>query len=245
MLRSIFGRPLTVGKAAVALGLVGAVGVGGLAVASIPGPGGRIKACARKTAPRKGVLRVIDSAARCRKTERTLTWNQAAPNGSPGAPGAQGGQGAQGAQGIQGVQGQTGAEGPSEVEYLGHTKLTGKDQLFTPSGKANAVDSGPGKEVTIAALAPSAFVAQNLHVKLSVAPGAGDKRTFEFVVDGVPQSGGPTCVIADTATSCSSASGQQVSVPAGATLALTSLKAGSATDPAGSEAMYGWSASPS
>ena len=52
-----------------------------------------IKSCAdRKT----GVMRYIDNG-RCKRTERTLTWNQVGPQGSPGVPGAKGETGSAGA----------------------------------------------------------------------------------------------------------------------------------------------------
>jgi hypothetical protein len=77
------------------------VGLGGVAVASIPGRGGVIKACSSKST---GSLRAIDSKKSCKRSERRLSWNQR---------GARGLQGIQGSQGVQGPQGITGDTGPS------------------------------------------------------------------------------------------------------------------------------------
>ena len=50
----------------------------GTAVASIPGPGGTIKGCYKKS---NGSLRVIDSAKSCQSSEKALTWNTKGPAG--------------------------------------------------------------------------------------------------------------------------------------------------------------------
>jgi hypothetical protein len=61
------------------------IAIGGVAVASIPGPGGVIKGCYNNTT---GTLRVIDSAAACdTRVETALSWNQTGPKGAQGAPG--------------------------------------------------------------------------------------------------------------------------------------------------------------
>jgi hypothetical protein len=71
-------------------------------MAAIPGHGGIIHACYRKHG---GGLRVIDRskrgfAGKCRKSEKSLSWNQKGPSGPPGP---------QGVQGIPGPQGPAGA----------------------------------------------------------------------------------------------------------------------------------------
>jgi hypothetical protein len=63
---------------------------GGFAVAAIPSGNGTIKGCFKKSGKAKGTLRVIDERARCKRTERQLTWNQRGVPGAPGAPGAPG-----------------------------------------------------------------------------------------------------------------------------------------------------------
>jgi hypothetical protein len=66
----------------------------------------RIHACANK---KTGALRI---AAKCKKTERVVTWSVVGPQGLQGAQGAQGSPGAQGSQGVQGPPGPaTGAAG--------------------------------------------------------------------------------------------------------------------------------------
>ncbi len=81
----------------VSLALV--LGAGGFAMASIPGQGGIIHACYQKHG---GGLRVIDrskggSAGKCRKSEKSLSWNQKGSPGMPGPPGIPGPRGPAGA----------------------------------------------------------------------------------------------------------------------------------------------------
>ena len=245
-MKRFFGRPLTLGHAAGILALVGAIGAGGLAVASIPGPDGKIKGCIRKKAPNKGALRVVDSRRNCAKTETTLSWNQAGRQGLRGPEGASGRQGAQGIQGVPGQTGQTGLQGPAEDRFFGHATLPASTtgQIFAASGATPTPSTGAGNEVNVAAVAPSDFVAKNLRVKLTVAPGAGNRRSFELVVNGATTGGGLSCLITDAATTCTSVTTQQA-VTAGSTVALISRQTGSAGTPPATEAMFGWIASPS
>jgi hypothetical protein len=81
---------------------------GGLATAAVPDRSGTITACLK---PGTGALRMLDTArrgaaGRCRRGERTLTWNQ---QGRPGADGRPGRDGVSGANGINGVNGVNGA----------------------------------------------------------------------------------------------------------------------------------------
>jgi hypothetical protein len=59
----------------------------GIAAAVIPASGGVVKAC---FVTKTGKLRVLDSAAACKKNETAISWNQAGAAGTPGAPGAPG-----------------------------------------------------------------------------------------------------------------------------------------------------------
>jgi len=91
---------IVVGTSALALGILGG--------------GGTIDACYE---PTTGVVRLIDPEAgeACLTVERSISWNQAGPQGPQGPQGAQGPQGPQGApgpQGPQGLQGPAGPEGP-------------------------------------------------------------------------------------------------------------------------------------
>jgi hypothetical protein len=80
--------------------------------ASIPAPGGVVKACYKKN----GNLRVVDSAAACKAGKETaIQWNQNGGTGAQGPvgpAGATGATGATGAQGPVGPAGATGAQGP-------------------------------------------------------------------------------------------------------------------------------------
>ena len=74
------------------------LGASGFAVASIPGHGGIINGCYQKHG---GGLRVIDRskrgfAGKCRKSEKSLSWNQKGPPGTRGPRGVQGPPGPQG-----------------------------------------------------------------------------------------------------------------------------------------------------
>jgi hypothetical protein len=88
--------------------------------ASIPAPGGVVKACYKKN----GNLRVIDSSASCKAGKETaIQWNQSGGSGTTGATGAQGPAGPIGATGAQGPAGATGAQGPAGT--TGATGATG------------------------------------------------------------------------------------------------------------------------
>jgi hypothetical protein len=91
--------------ALVALVIVGALTVGGIAYATIPDGGGVIHGCYLKGL---GTLRVIDTgkSQTCSSFETPLAWNQTGPQGSQGPTGATGATGSTGA---------TGATGPSDV----------------------------------------------------------------------------------------------------------------------------------
>jgi len=91
--------------ALLALVIVGALVVGGIAYANIPDAGGVVHACYKKSSPNQGTLRVIDTekAQTCSNSETQLDWSQTGPQGPQGI------QGQQGPQGIQGIQGPSGA----------------------------------------------------------------------------------------------------------------------------------------
>ena len=58
------------------------IALGGVAVAAIPDSGGTIHGCYQQTG---GNLRVVESAADCRNSERAISWNQQGPPGPPGS----------------------------------------------------------------------------------------------------------------------------------------------------------------
>lgn len=70
----------------------GALGVAGIALASIPAADGVIHGCYHTT---NGNLRVVDDAttASCRTGETAIQWNQTGPEGPQGVPGPAGPQG--------------------------------------------------------------------------------------------------------------------------------------------------------
>src|SRR6187401_3061816 len=68
-----------------ALGLAALiVALGGVAFAAIPDSNGTIHACYQA---QNGDLRVVDGSGDCRKSERSLEWNQRGSPGPPGPPG--------------------------------------------------------------------------------------------------------------------------------------------------------------
>jgi len=117
------GRPffgvLAAGVAVLALG-------GGVALATIPGPGGVIHGCYAKFS---GAVRVIDTG-QCKSTENPLSWNQTGPQGPMGP---QGPKGLQGAKGDPGAQGPTGQQGPK-----GDTGTAGPSGEQGPQGPQGA-----------------------------------------------------------------------------------------------------------
>ena len=69
-----------------------------------------IKGCAAK---QTGILRIITGTAKCKKTEKAISWNATGPQGPAGAAGADGADGTNGTNGTNGTPGATGATGPA------------------------------------------------------------------------------------------------------------------------------------
>jgi len=90
MVRKLLRQPLTFGHAAVVLLAAAVVGGGAFAVASIPGPDGRIKGCVKKSGAREGAVRVVGHTSTCSRRERTLRWSQRGPRGLSGERGQPG-----------------------------------------------------------------------------------------------------------------------------------------------------------
>ncbi|HYH59279.1 MAG TPA: hypothetical protein VD790_08675 [Thermoleophilaceae bacterium] len=101
---------LTFANVAALLALV--VALGGVTIASIPGPDGKVSACFKK---RSGALRVIDpdrtkgrkKLRKCVRGEKPVSWSQRGPEGPPGPQGATGPAGRDGAGGGDNFQGAT------------------------------------------------------------------------------------------------------------------------------------------
>jgi hypothetical protein len=179
------------------------VALGGVAFASIPGPGGKIKACYRKST---GGLRVIDSGKSCsKKKERTLTWNQQGPRGLQGVQGLQGKQGIQGIPGSNGNNGTNGSPAASWVSgglTFNTVTTAGTSQRSAVSGAIPAIGASSGAED---ALSPNAqIVVRDLTVRIAVAPGTGATRQFTIVDDLVTTA--VKCQIKDLDTTCHSGS---------------------------------------
>jgi hypothetical protein len=87
------------------IGLATTAGGIGIASATIPAPGGVVKACYKTD----GTLRVKDSAATCKAGEKGLQWNQKGPTGPTGAGLA----GPTGPSGVATITPLTGYVGPS------------------------------------------------------------------------------------------------------------------------------------
>jgi hypothetical protein len=128
MHRSIRHRP-SPGMVVALIALL--VALGGVAFASIPGPGGVVKGCYSKST---GSLRVIDSKKSCsKKRERSLSWNQ---QGVRGLQGSQGSQGPAGVNGGQGPQGDSGAPGLDGAALRAQARYSGSLQSGASSGTA-------------------------------------------------------------------------------------------------------------
>ncbi len=133
---TLLSTPLRRHVAACTLGLTALVLVAimsGVALASGPNAV-PIHACANK---RTGALRIIALGARCKTSERTMSWN------TQGIQGATGPQGAPGDQGFQGIPGAPGAAGPgaNETSYtllLGQTEPLGTLGPFDFSAQCEA-----------------------------------------------------------------------------------------------------------
>jgi hypothetical protein len=105
--------------------------VGGVAYASIPGPGGVINGCYVKSG---GALHVIDSGATCASNQTPLNWNQTGPQGPTGPTGPQGAAGPSGPKGDTGATGSAGSQGPT-----GPTGPTGPPGATGPAGPTKVV----------------------------------------------------------------------------------------------------------
>lgn len=223
------------------------VAVGGVALASIPGPGGVINACSSR---RTGSLRVIDSTKRCSKTrERTLTWNLQGPRGLQGSQGIQGPQGLQGQAGQDGQNGTNGTNGTDGTPgrdaastVMGTTTSAispldpnnGSFFLMAPSGPG-APGGGPAQEQ----LSPNAtIVARDLSVRVGTAPSANTALKFTLTDDLVDTP--LTCTVNSGSQTCDSG-GTTATIAAGSRLSLKVTNPGTVMS-ASSNAEWGWRA---
>jgi hypothetical protein len=104
------------GRGRIALVLVGALAISGVAIASSSqGRAETVRACASK---KTGALRLL-RGRRCRSAETHVSWNAQGPRGLRGATGVQGATGPAGAVGLEGPQGTPGAAGAQGPAGLG------------------------------------------------------------------------------------------------------------------------------
>jgi hypothetical protein len=128
-----------------AAGALVAVGIaGGVAYATIPGPGNVYSACLLKGV---GTIRLIDKSlpstnlmSRCTDKETEISWNQAGqagpagPAGAKGEPGAPGKDGANGTNGTNGTIGEDGVSVTTASEPAGANCAGGGVQLSAVNG---------------------------------------------------------------------------------------------------------------
>jgi hypothetical protein len=115
--------------------LVAAAIVGGVAYATIPGPGNVYSACMLKSI---GTIRLIDKSlpatnlmSHCTDKETEISWNQA---GQPGPAGPQGAKGEPGATGTNGTDGKNGVSVTTASEPAGANCPDGGVQLTAVNG---------------------------------------------------------------------------------------------------------------
>lgn len=120
------------------------VACGGLAMAASSSKTKAIRACASK---QTGALRL---ANKCRRSERSLSWNQTGPKGLQGLPGRDV-VGARGDTGAPGVQGQQGPLGPGATSLQTTIAAGGNSTLASlPNGVTVSGSCGGGVHVSIA-----------------------------------------------------------------------------------------------
>jgi hypothetical protein len=174
-------RPLNLSHAVVVLVVAAVIGGGAFAVAAIPGPDGRIKACLKKSGATKGAVRIIDHNKACAGSERTLRWNQtgaqgqpgltgaAGQNGAPGAKGDQGNQGQQGQQGQQGIQGVTGPPGPTASTFATQQNDADLSASLATVMDLNTTNDQAGSQMITTTFTGRIMVAANVHA-INLAP---------------------------------------------------------------------------
>ena len=171
--------------------LLAAAIAGGVAYATIPGPGNVYSACMLKSI---GTIRLIDKSlpatnlmSRCTDKEIEISWNQAGQPGPPGPQGAKGEPGMPGTNGTNGTNGKDGTDGTdgvdgddgvsvtSAVEPVGTNCANGGSKFTAANGVTYACNGAPG---------PSG-------------QGGGPIRSVQLPVGGPihSQVGGPTTIV--------------------------------------------------
>lgn len=190
-------------------------------------------ACAQR---KTGSLRLVRKPRSCRKTERGVSWRidrsrgargvkgavgprgLAGPTGPDGAPGPQGHAGPEGAAGPAGPQGTPGSSG-ADAPTVFTARANGYLGALTPVYAAvSGITDVTATEALVETLAPAnAFTAENMSVRLTTAPGAGNSVTVTLRANGADTA--LACTIADLATSCTNTA-NAATVAAASTIAL-------------------------
>jgi type VI secretion system secreted protein Hcp len=155
-------------------GVLAAAGVT-YAVAAIPGPGGAITGCVKKS---NGHLRVVDDGTSCHRNESPLVWNQTGPKGETGATGATGPQGPAGSQGPAGVAAVAAATCPDTPEKPG-TEVGAPVRIYAD------VNGIPGESVTKGHEKEIELQSVDLGITSCAAASAGGASSGKAVVDDV------------------------------------------------------------
>ena len=132
--------------------------VGGVAYATIPGPGNVYSACMLKGV---GTIRLIDKSlpstnlmSHCTDKETEISWNQAGQPGPAGPAGPAGAAGAKGDPGVPGTSGASGAAGKDGVsvttasEPAGTNCADGGVQVTAPNGVSYVCNGKAGTDGT-------------------------------------------------------------------------------------------------
>src|SRR5436853_4666816 len=128
--------------------LVAAAIAGGVAYATIPGPGNVYSACMLKGL---GTIRLIDKSlpstnlmSHCTDKESEISWNQAGQPGTAGSQGVKGEAGAPGTNGTNGINGKDGVSVTSADEAAGANCTKGGSSFTAANGTTYACNGAPG-----------------------------------------------------------------------------------------------------
>jgi hypothetical protein len=144
------------------------------------------------------------------------------PTGPTGADGEDGGVGPTGADGVPGPTGSQGPDGPTgPAGLLMLAGGTGTANLDTNNTRHIAAGgfSVQTSAVAVAVPVPYAGTIDNLQVRLSGTPGAGNSYAFTVLRNG--STAGITCTVSDSETSCSGST--NAAFAAGETISLQSV----------------------
>jgi hypothetical protein len=173
-------------------------GAGSLAYATVVSSASVIHACVSKQ------VRVVRIAAKCRTTERALTWSS---SGTPGPAGPQGSTGPQGPQGATGATGATGAKGETGPAGVNRDVIGGGDSCALTGGSTTeyigmfGANCAGNNEADAQLAMPATGSVQELHATVDQPVGAGNTIVFTLRKNGASTS--VACTISGTATSCS------------------------------------------